>query len=112
MGWIFLECLKVCFVFPEFPPPCWFSLKILTAVNPVTLAFWSIQSHFIRDIRAKFGITNLTQSPDIGQNLDEGISNFRISGQSFINENFHNSGTSHDIDRNLGPVIKLDLNWN
>ena len=36
------------------------------------------------DIRAKFGIPNLPQSPDIVQNSDVGISNFQISGQSFI----------------------------
>ena len=45
----------------------------------------SIQQHFIKDIRAKFGIPNLPQSPDIRQNSDKGISNFRISGQSLIN---------------------------
>ena len=31
-----------------------------------------------------------------------------ISGQSFINENCHNSTTSQDIDMKLGPVTKLD----
>ena len=45
----------------------------------------SIQQHFIKDIRAKFGIPNLPQSPDIKQNSDKGISDFRISGQSLIN---------------------------
>ena len=45
----------------------------------------SIQQHFIKDIRAKFGIPNLPQSPDIRQNSDKGISDFRISGQSLIN---------------------------
>ena len=47
------------------------------------------------------------QSPDIGQNSDEGISGFRISGQSFIKENYHNFRTSEDIDMKLGPVTKL-----
>ena len=37
-----------------------------------------------------------------------GISDFRISGQSFIKENCHNSRTSNDIDMKLGPVTKLD----
>ena len=37
-----------------------------------------------------------------------GISDFRISGQSFINENCHNSRTSDDIDFKLGQVTKLD----
>ena len=62
----------------------------------------------IRDICANFGIPNLTQPRDIGQNSDGGISDFRISGQSFINENCHNSRTSDDIDMKLGPVTKND----
>ena len=33
---------------------------------------------------------------------------FSISGQSLINENWHNSRTSNDIDMKLGPVTKLD----
>ena len=67
------------------------------------MAFSSIQQHSIRDIRAKFGIHNLPQSPDIGQNSD-----FRISGQSLIKENCHTSRTSDDIDMKLGPVSKCD----
>ena len=50
----------------------------------------------------------LPQSPDIGQNSDGGISYFRISGQSFIKENCHNSRTNDDIDMKLGPVTKRD----
>ena len=52
-------------------------------------------------MRGKFGIRNSPQSPDIGQNSDRGISDFRISGQSVIKENCHNSGTSDDIDLKL-----------
>ena len=48
---------------------------------------------------------NSPQSLDIGQNLDIGISDFWISGQSFIKENCHNSRTSADIDT---KVTKLD----
>ena len=48
---------------------------------------------------AKFGIHNLPQSPDIGQNSDGGISDF---------QNCHNSRTSDDRDMKLGPVTKLD----
>ena len=44
----------------------------------------------------------------MGQNPDGGISNFRISGQSLIKENCHNTRTSDDIDMKLGPVNKLD----
>ena len=67
------------------------------------MKFCSIQKHSIRDI----GIHNSPQSPDIGKNSDGGISNFRISGQFLIKENFHNSRTSADIDMKLGPVAKL-----
>ena len=48
------------------------------------------------------------QSPDIRQKSDRGIFDFRISGQSLIKENCHNSRTSDDIDVKLGPVTKLD----
>ena len=50
----------------------------------------------------------MLQSPDIGQKSDGGISDFRISGQSLIKENCHNSRTSDGIDMKLGPVTKLD----
>ena len=39
---------------------------------------------------------------------DGGIFDFRISGQSFIKENCHNSSTINDIDMKPGPVAKLD----
>ena len=48
-------------------------------VKAVTLVFCSIQQNFIREIRAKFGIPNLPQSPDIGQISDEGISEFLVN---------------------------------
>ena len=90
------------------PSPCLFTPSNLEVVKAVTLKFCSIQLHLIRDILTKFGISNLPQSPDIGQNLDGGVSDFRISGQSPKKVNFHNSRTSDDIDMNLGPVTKLD----
>ena len=62
----------------------------------------------LEDIRAKFGIPISPQSPDIGQNSDGCISDFQISGQSLIKENCHNSRTSDDIDKKLGPVTKID----
>ena len=49
-------------------------------VKAVTLAFWSIQQHFIRDVRAKFGISNFAQSPDIGK-TQNGV--FPVSGFLF-----------------------------
>ena len=52
----------------------------------------------------------MPQSPDIGQNSDGGISDFQISGQSFTEENCHNSRTSNDIDVKLGPATKLEKN--
>ena len=88
--------------------PCWFSLNNSEKVRAISLEFCSIQQLFIRNICAKFGISNSLQSPDIGQNSDGGNSNFQISGQSFINQNCHNSRTIHDIDKKLGPVTKLD----
>ena len=48
------------------------------------------------------------QSPDIWQNSNGGISDFRVSGQSLLKENYHNFRTSDDIDMKLGPVPKLD----
>ena len=62
----------------------------------------------MRNIRAKFGVPDFPQSPDIGQNSDGGISNFQISGQSLLKENDHNSRTSDDIDIKLGQVTKLN----
>ena len=64
------------------------------------MAFCRIQKIFIRDIRAKFGIPNSCQPPDTGQNSGSDISDFQISGQSFINENYHNFRNSHNIDIN------------
>ena len=76
-------------------------------VKGVARAFCSIQYLFIRDIRAKFGVPDLPQSPYIGGNSDGGISEFRISCQSIINKNCPNPRTSNNIDMKLGPVTKL-----
>ena len=77
-------------------------------VKAVILVFCSTQQHFIRNICAKFATTNPSQSLDLGQYSDGDIFDFWIFGQSFINENCHNSRTSHDIDIKLGLVTKLD----
>ena len=50
----------------------------------------------------------MSQSLYIEQNVDGGISDFRISSQSFINKNCPNSRTSYDTDINHGTVTKLD----
>ena len=92
----------------NFTPPL--PLPNSEMLKGATLAYCSIQQLFIWDIRTTFGIPNLPlpQSLDIDQNSDGGISNFWISGQSFINENCHNSRKSYDIDMKLGPVTKID----
>ena len=88
--------------------PSWVSLNNTETVKAVTLAFCSIQLLFIRDIRAKFGNPNLRQSPDVGQNPDEGISDFRIPDQSCKNENYHDYITTHDNDMKVGPVTAIE----
>ena len=55
-----------------------------------------------------FYISNLPQSPDIGQNSDRGISDFRASGQSLIKENCHNSTTSNDTEIKPGSLTTND----
>ena len=55
----------------------WFPLNNSENIKDLTLVFCSIQSHFVRDFRAKFGISNFPQCPDIEQN-SEGV--FPISG--------------------------------
>ena len=55
-----------------------------------------------------FGIADLLKSPDIRLNSERGISDFRISGQSLIKENCHNSRTSDNIDMKLEPVTKIE----
>ena len=83
--------------------PCLFSLNNSKMVKGVTMPF-----HFIRDIRVKFGIPILPQSPDIGQNSDVDTFDFTISGQSFTKQNCCNSRSNHDINMKLGSVTKLD----
>ena len=48
----------------------------------------------------------MSQSLDIGQNSDGGISDFQFSGQSLKKVNCHNSRTSDDIDMKLGSATK------
>ena len=51
---------------------------------------------------------NLPQSTGTEQGSDQGISDFRISGQSFIKENYHTSRISGDIGMKCGAVTKID----
>ena len=61
---------------------------------------------FIGEVCATFGILNLPQSSDIGQNTGDCISDFRISGQTLIKVNCHNSRTTDDNEMKLEPVTK------
>ena len=61
---------------------------------------------FLVPVKSVLGSSILCYSPDIRQNSDERISDFRISGQSFIKENCHNSRTTDDINMKLRPVTK------
>ena len=63
---------------------------------------------FFRNICGKIGIPESPLSPDIGQKLEGGNSDFWISVQSLIKENFRNCRTSNNIDMKLGPATKLD----
>ena len=64
--------------------------------------------NFIIDVLTRFEIPYSPPSPDIGQNSDSGISNFRNPGQSLIKRNCHNSRTSGDIDMKFSVVTKID----
>ena len=59
-------------------------------------------------VSAKYGIPNSLEFPNIGRNFDDCVSDFRISGQSVMKGNCHNSRTSDDIDMKLGPVTQLE----
>ena len=61
---------------------------------------------FLVPVKSVLGSSILYYSPDIRQNSDGCISDFWISGQSFIKENCHNSRTTDDIDMKLRPVTK------
>ena len=71
-------------------------------VKALNLASCRIQKHVIRNIHGKFGIPNLLQYTDIGQNSDEGVSDFRVSSQSLVKKIFHNSRTNNYIDMGGG----------
>ena len=47
----------------------------------------------------------------LGKSQVGDFSDFRISGQSFINKNCQNSRNSHGIDMKLGTVTKLDKKY-
>ena len=45
---------------------------------------------------------------ELGKTQTGGISDFPISGQSIIKENYHNAWTSEDSNMKLGPAAKID----
>ena len=102
---IFLTSIQIIALFY---PPCWFFHNNSEMVKAIILSFCSIQWHFIKDIRAKFNIPNLSQSQDTAQNSYGGICDFGIYSLSLIKENCRNSRTSDDIGMKLGSVTKLD----
>ena len=77
-------------------------------MKAVNLAFCSIKLLFIRDIHAKFGIHNSSQSSDMAQNSDEGIPISEFLVKFFMNKYRHNTRASNDIDMKLEPVNKLN----
>ena len=90
------------------PSPCWHSLNNSETVEAITFAFYRVKWLFLRDIHAEFGILNLIQSPNIGQNpkrmflISEFLVNF------LLKKNCHNCRTSNSVDMKLGPAAKLD----
>ena len=53
-----LKLAELTLIFRNTPSRCWFSRHNSETVKAVTLAFCSLQLHFIRNIRVKFGIPN------------------------------------------------------
>ena len=67
------------------------------------MAFCCIQQNFIRNIRVNFGIPNLLQSLDIGQQSDGFIIN-PLQNKLVI----YNLRTSDDIEMKLRSITELD----
>ena len=68
------RCLNLSSEWGLILPPCWFSLNNSEIVKALTVTLGSIQHS--ADNCTIFAIPNSFQSPDIGQNLDSGISDF------------------------------------
>ena len=80
-------------------------------IKAVTLAFCSICNILLETFVPT--LVSLTHPrPRYWAKLKRGYFLFRISGQSLIKENCHNSRKSDDIDMKLGPVTKLDKGSN
>ena len=90
---------------PPHPPPVGFPL--------ITEKLYACHFAALGNISLRTFVPNLVsltfpQSTDIAQKSDGDICDFRISGQSLINKNYHNFRTSNDIAMKLGPATKLD----
>ena len=92
---------------PSPPSSCWFSYNNSEMVKAVTLEFYSIQEHFIKNIRGKFSFPNSFQSPDIGKNSDRDISTLFPWSIHLIKENCYISRTSNDFGMKFGKITKL-----
>ena len=110
MSLLFLTLIRVGgwrVILPPLPHSCWFSLNNLETVKAVTLAFAVFSSILLETFIPN--LVSLTSSSlQILGKTQTGYFRFRISGQSFIKENCHNSRVSADIDMKLGPVTKRD----
>ena len=87
-------------VWVNLPPPTKFSLITQKWYKMQPWHFAAFSNILSETFVPKFGISNSPQSPDIGQNSDEGISDLAISGESLINENRR--------IRKLEQVTKID----
>ena len=83
--------------------PRWFCLNN----NSETLkAFAALRNFSLGSFKPNLvSLTHPSLPPNIGQNSDGSISDFRISGQIPYT---HNSRTKNDIDMKLGPVTKFE----
>ena len=88
----------------NFTPPSWFSLDNSKTVRAVPWNFAAFSNILLETLVPNLVSIALPCLPV----SDWGISDFRISGQSLIKDDCHNSRTSDDTDMKLRPVTKLD----
>ena len=91
-------------------PSCWFSLNNIETVKALIVQHLVINISIFQK-RHSYEIWSPWLAPVSrywAKLSDGGISNFQISGQSLIKENYCNPRISDDIDIKLGPVTKFD----
>ena len=95
---------KIKFLFQKFDKM--FSLLLVICLVCLVSKWWCCEKKETFDIfKQKFqriGLLYFTQVSRYWENSDRSISDFWISGQSFVKENCHNSRISNDIDMKLG----------